>query len=446
MADPADQVVCNAESTAAVTFTTDRTVGTTTYTWVNDTPSIGFAASGSGNIGSFAAVNAGTSPVVATITVTPHFSYGGKTCDGPTEQFTITVNPTAQVADPADQVVCNAESTAAVTFTTDRTVGTTTYTWVNDTPSIGLAASGSGNIGSFAAVNAGSAPVVATITVTPHFSYGGKTCDGPTEQFTITVNPTAQVADPADQVVCNAESTAAVTFTTDRTVGTTTYTWVNDNTSIGLAASGSGAIPSFAAVNAGTAPVVATITVTPHFSYGGKTCDGPTEQFTITVNPTAQVADPADQVVCNAESTAAVTFTTDRTVGTTTYTWVNDNTSIGLAASGSGAIPSFAAVNAGTAPVVATITVTPHFSYGGKTCDGPTEQFTITVNPTAQVADPADQVVCNAESTAAVTFTTDRTVGTTTYTWVNDKPSIGLAASGSGQSHPLQRSTQGVHQ
>ena len=109
------------------------------------------------------------SPVVATITVTPHFEYDGHICDGPTEEFTITVNPTAQVDDPADQVVCNTESTAAVTFTTTTTGGTATYTWVNDTPSIGLLASGSGNIASFAAVNAGTSPVVATITVTPHF-------------------------------------------------------------------------------------------------------------------------------------------------------------------------------------------------------------------------------------------------------------------------------------
>ena len=192
------------------------------------------------------------SPVVATITVTPHFENGTVTCDGPTEEFTITVNPTAEVEPIGDQVLCNTESTAAVTFTTTTTGGTATYTWVNDTPSIGLLASGSGNIASFAAVNAGTSPVVATITVTPHFENGTVTCDGPTEEFTITVNPTAEVEPIGDQVVCNTESTAAVTFTTTTTGGTATYTWVNDTPSIGLLASGSGNIASFAAVNAGT--------------------------------------------------------------------------------------------------------------------------------------------------------------------------------------------------
>ena len=102
--------------------------------------------------------------------------------------------------------------------------------------------------------------------------------------------------------------------------------------------------------------------------------------------------------------TTAVTFTTPNTGGTVTYTWTNDQTSIGLAASGTGDIASFTATNAGTAPVVATIVVTPHFENGTVTCDGPTKTFTITVNPTAEVNQPASQVVCNGAATAAIDF------------------------------------------
>ena len=61
----------------------------TTYNWTNDTPSIGLAASGTGNILPFNAINTGTTPVVATITVTP--VTGG--CAGTPITFTITVNP-----------------------------------------------------------------------------------------------------------------------------------------------------------------------------------------------------------------------------------------------------------------------------------------------------------------------------------------------------------------
>ena len=75
-------------------------------------------------------------------------------CDGPTQTFTITVNPTAEVDQPASQVVCNGGSTTTVTFAAVNTGGATTYTWTNDHPSIGLAATGSGNIPTFTAINA----------------------------------------------------------------------------------------------------------------------------------------------------------------------------------------------------------------------------------------------------------------------------------------------------
>jgi len=57
----------------------------------------------------------------------------------------------------------NGDITAAISFN-----GTgNTYTWANDTPSIGLGASGINDIPSFTTVNTGVAPVKATITVTP---------------------------------------------------------------------------------------------------------------------------------------------------------------------------------------------------------------------------------------------------------------------------------------
>ena len=82
------------------------------------------------------------------------------------------------------------------------------------------------------------------------------------------------------------------------------------------------------------------------------------------------VNQPAGEVVCNGAATTAVVFGTTTTGGTVTYTWTNDQPSIGLAAAGSGDIPSFTAVNPGTAPVIATIEVTPHYENGGVTCDG----------------------------------------------------------------------------
>jgi gliding motility-associated-like protein len=57
--------------------------------------------------------------------------------------------------------------------------------------------------------------------------------------------------------------------------------------------------------------------------------------------------------------------------------WTNSNPSIGLAASGTGTVPSFTAINRTDAPVTATITATP-FING---CSGSVEIYVITVLP-----------------------------------------------------------------
>lgn len=69
------------------------------------------------------------------------------------------------VTQPPNQTVNNNNATAAVTFS--GSVPGTVFNWTNDNPSIGLPASGTGNIASFTALNSGSLPVTATVTVTP---------------------------------------------------------------------------------------------------------------------------------------------------------------------------------------------------------------------------------------------------------------------------------------
>jgi hypothetical protein len=414
---PGNQVICNGTSTTAITFTG---VGSTSFTWTNNNTSIGLVASGTGNIAAFTATNTGVSPSTATIVVTPHFTGGGITCDGPAKSFTITVNPTPSVNQPGNQVICNGTSTTAITFTG---AGSTSFTWTNDNATIGLAASGTGSINAFTGTNTGTSASTATIVVTPHFTGGGITCEGPSKSFTITVNPTPSVNQPGNQVICNGASTTAITFSG---AGSTSFTWTNNNTSIGLAASGTGSINAFTGTNTGVSSATATIVVTPHFTGGGITCEGPSKSFTIIVNPTPSVNQPGNQLICNGTSTTAITFTG---AGSTSFTWTNNNTSIGLAASGTGSINAFTGTNTGVLPSTATIVVTPHFTGDGITCEGPSKSFTITVNPTPSVNQPGNQVICNGINTTAITFTG---AGVTSFTWTNNNTSIGLAASGTG--------------
>ena len=85
-------------------------------------------------------------------------------CSLQAQSGTATVTVNALPLDPvASQTACAGTATAPVNFT-----GTATaFRWTNDNPSIGLAATGTGNIASFTAINNSSSPVIANITATP---------------------------------------------------------------------------------------------------------------------------------------------------------------------------------------------------------------------------------------------------------------------------------------
>ena len=428
--NPTDDMVVSDGDTVTIPFTTVNTGGTTTYTWTNTDPTTGLTTTGSSDIG-FTAVNTGTSPITTTVVVTPDFENGGNSNTGPTETFTITVNPTAQIDPITSMVLCNQDNTTTVVFTTENTGGVTTYSWTNDNTSIGLTSAGTGTIASFTAINTTTTAQVATIVVTPTFENGGTNNIGSSESFTISVNPTGQINTINDIISCDGTTSGDIIFTTQNTDGNTTYSWTNNNTSIGLAADGTGNINSFNLTNTSTETQIATITVTPTYTNNGISCIGPDEIFTITI-PMGQVNAIANQDLCSGDQSLSIDFSTINTQGTTTYTWTNDNSSIGLSSGATGNIPSFTAINTGDTAQVANIIVTPSYNYSGVICDGPSESFIITVNPGAQVNAVDSQVLCDGDISNEVIFTTTNTDGTTTYNWINNNTSIGLPGAGSG--------------
>lgn len=113
------------------------------------------------------------------------------------------------------------------------------------------------------------------------------------------------------------------------------------------------------------------------------------------------INDPVDQNVCNNGMTTAVNFSGVPASGVT-YSWTNNNTSIGLAAAGSGNIAAFTAVNNTNAPIVATITVTASFTNGDPACQVIAQTFTITVDPLpCGWSSLPNGVNCNAGSSVA---------------------------------------------
>lgn len=155
-----------------------------------------------------------------TYTVTPTTPDG---CVGNTFEVDVLVRPMPTVDPISDQDIgCSGQSTTAVNFTGNGVAGVV-YNWTNSEPSIGLAASGTGNIPAFIAENPGSGPITATITVTP--TVNG--CPGPSESFTITVDPTPVITLQADYCAVD----GSVLLVASSNVTGTTWLWNTGETS-----------------------------------------------------------------------------------------------------------------------------------------------------------------------------------------------------------------------
>jgi len=403
-----DQLLCANTATQATNWQTSVFGGTYSWEYVNYTvPSIGIAQNGLNQIPSFNAINNSGVTQTAIIKVTP-LNAG---CPGVADTMVYTVLPISTVADPADQVLCANSLTNAVTFTGSDP--NTVYDWVNDNTTIGLAASGTGNIAAFAAQNSGTTTVTSTITVTP--SLNG--CIGVPQTFTIQVKPVPVMQPIADQTVCVGNATAPVVFSA--VPAGTTYTWNNNNTSptmnLGLGASGSlSIIPSFIGNNIDNVVHTHFISVTPRFNG----CSGDSVMFAINVNPVLQVNPIFSPTHCAGETNPGVIFSGN--VQGVVYNWSHDNVSIGLTSpTGTGNINQFLTTNGGNVTQVATVNVTPVLPG----CQGISSTFTITVKPIPTVdVNPVSQSVCHNQMTSSVIFTGN--IQQTTYAWSQTNISI----------------------
>ncbi len=403
-----NQTLCNGTLSSPITFS-GSTVANTSYSWTNNTSGIGLALSGTGNIAAFNAINSSTNPITAGMTVSP-IANG---CSGSAKTFSYIINPTPTVSLPGNQILCNGNNTNAITFSGN--LVNSTYNWTNSLTITGLAASGSGNISSFTALNTSALPDTSVITVIPT----ANACSGAAVSFSIIVNPTPTLNNINNQSVCVGSAVAAVALSGSAVAGTT-YNWVNTNSTIGLALNGSGNIAAFTSLNPFTIPQSSTITVTPL----ANNCSGSSKTFTITVNPIPTVSVPSNQTICSNTLSAALNFT--GTVSGTTFSWTNANTNIGLAGSGTGNISAFTALNSGTTAISGNIVVTPTFNG----CNGTPGSFTITVNPSPTANIPNNQMLCNGAATSAISFSGGSSG--TSYTWQNSMTAIGLISNGIG--------------
>ncbi|WP_345257882.1 glycine-rich protein [Flaviaesturariibacter amylovorans] len=408
-----NKVVCAGVTLPATSFS-----GAASYTWTNSNPAIGLAASGTGNLPSFVARNTTSANLVASIAVTP-VSAGG--CTGKRVTFSITVKPVPVATVPASSTVCSGTTVPPVTLSSAITGAA--FAWTNSNPAIGLAASGTGSVPSFTAVNSTGLVQVATIRVTP--SANG--CAGTPLFYTLTVTPsggtiayTGSPYCPSGWAYVQRAGNAGGTFT--------------------AAPAGLVIDSSSGAVNlALSAPGTYTVSYVSGSS-GSSGCPG-TATTSITILPASAVEAMPNKVYCAGVTTPVLPFT-----GTAAgYSWTNSHPAIGLAASGTGtSIPSFTTVNNGTASIVASVTVTPLGSGGCPS--GKPITFRITVYPNVVITPVADQVYCPGVSASPVGFTANLATGVT-YSWTRTTAAIGLPAttgSGSIPSFVTQNATAGT--
>lgn len=127
------------------------------------------------------------------------------------------------------QTVSNGDNTTAITFTG----ASCTYNWVNSNPSVGLPASGTGNIPSFKAINTGSSPVTATITATPAtqgYAYIANEGAGTISVINVATNTIATTITPPHDPFCVCISPDGTKAYIGCGGGTSTVTVINTTT------------------------------------------------------------------------------------------------------------------------------------------------------------------------------------------------------------------------
>lgn len=371
---PANILVCPNTNVAVPAFNPNP--ATATIGWSASSVITGLpASSGTGNMPNYtSAANNSLAQVQDVITITPTSIEG---CVGPSQTFTIAVDPTPFVVPINNITVCHNQMVNVPAFAS--TPAGASFAWTNTNPAIGLGASGNGNIAGFMGINGTANPNTGQVSVTPTLNG----CVGPPQVFTIDISPLPTVQVPPVATYCPGANVPSGVFTS--TPAGATYTWVNNNPAIGLGANGSGNQNAFTAGANNTGNTInGVITVTPTLNG----CVGPASSYTIGVYPTPVVNAMNDQSNCPNVSFPAVNPTSSPAGAT--FAWTNNNPSVGLAASGAGSIPTFNGVNIAPTQNIAVVSVTPTLNG----CVGPPNTYSITVYPKPVAEFTAKPKVC----------------------------------------------------
>lgn len=378
--NPGDFTFCDNAPTTDIVFTGSAS----TYTWNSDNTSFGLAANGTGDILSFMPTGTGT----ATIEVVP----SAGSCSGTAEMFTITVN--------AGDDASFSYAQASYCFTEPNPTPT-----VSGTPGGTFSATPAGLV-----IDAGSGEIdlasSAANTYDITYTTNSVICpDANTIQLSVGDGPTVNAV--PDTSVCENASTD-IFFTGSPGAS---FSWTNDNTAIGLPASGTGDILAYVATNTTAGPIMGTIEVTPAIG----ACTGTPVTFVITVDPAEDASFTISSAsICSNATSAPVTAVTGTPGGT-----------FSVAPAGLTVDPNSGAIDITTStPGLYTITYTT-----AGNCPGTSSQdFELIETP---VVDPmANITACSGDIVPAIQLST---LSPFPVDWTNDNVNTGIAnASGTG--------------
>ena len=419
-----NQTLCSGSSSQAVSIISPTPNAQISWTASIPAGITGAVANGLNTIPAQNLVNNTNGPL--TIVYTTNVSTPAGNCAGQISTYSITVNPIPVLSFSGNnQVLCSGNSTVAINLLSNLSAAAAagvTYSWSSTQPNgmSGVSTSGLNVIPVQTLVNASSAPITISYIGSITYTNNAFACQGSNATYQVTVNPlpvvTATVASPT---ICSGD-TAIVCFTSP-VVGTNfVFTGIASNGITGVQ-NGNGNCLSQILVNALLTQGNATYSVVGT----ANGCTGTPVTATVLINPNPTVTAMNNAVVCPGQAIPNQTFAS--TPAGATFNWVNSNPSIGLNASGNGAIPGWVApVNSSGGSFVGNISV--NATLNG--CVGSNVSFSVTVSPTPTLTvNPQSIVICSG-SNAVINCNSN--VSNATLNWVAAAVNTNGASNGNG--------------
>jgi gliding motility-associated-like protein len=325
-----------------------------------------------------------------------------------------------------DQVICGGTAFTTPIYNSD-VVGVD-YSWVLTSTSIPATISGypqpngSGELTGTVIQNTGAS----SFTLNYDLSVEFEGCPGNTVSFSITVDPAPSVEfDRPNQVICSGQVSEIVNLSS--LTPAVNISWSIDASLYpditGITQNlGTTTIPQLNLTSTASVPIDLIFTAQASTSSSAG-CEGINVQYTITVNPEAEMNPVGNLTYCNGELTLPIEFTSPQTTGVINYAWEID-TNIGAPLTGTGDIVPFNATNITNNLQIATVSVTPSYVNpidASVVCEGAIQTFQISVIPTHEVSisPSTPQLLCvgGAVDPLTVSYIGGLTSATPTYQW-----------------------------